>query len=402
VVGGVDGNLEHLDLRSVAAGADILIGGPPCQGFSRLGQARIDRLNPQRKGDDPRNALYRTFLHAVVLWTPRAVVMENVPGMLSARGMNVAAEAAGDIAALGYRVGYAVLNAVWFGVPQFRERLFLVGIHKYIGAKPAMPRPTHRAELPSGYLRPAQEDENLLPFCAPRLGVELDGAGLPATTVAEALDDLPVLTDHLSGGGLPRGDFRRALTYRCSPHSAYARLMRGWPGLPLPTVVVDHVVRRTPRDYDTFRRMSPGDRYPEAIAIARQRLREEVERLAGAGKMANAAEMTPRFIPPYPENIFIDKWRKLIPNQPSWTVPAHLSRDTYSHIHHDAGQARMISPREAARLQSFPDAFAFAGNMGDCFRQIGNAVPPLLAWAIAFSLLQSLGCEGVPPPTQIA
>jgi DNA (cytosine-5)-methyltransferase 1 len=89
--------------------------------------------------------------------------------------------------------------------------------------------------------------------------------------------------------------------------------------------------------------------------------------------------------------MFLDKWRKLMADQPSWTVPAHLSKDTYSHIHHDSDQARMISVREAARLQSFPDQFRFQGNMGDCYRQIGNAVPPLLAWSIASTLLHLLG-----------
>src|SRR5262249_40947650 len=96
-------------------------------------------------------------------------------------------------------------------------------------------------------------------------------------------------------------------------------------------------------------------------------------------------------VPPYPEDMFVTKWRKLLPDQPAWTVPAHLSRDTYSHIHHDADQARSISVREAARLQSFPDAFSFQGNMGDRFRQIGNAVPPLLARAIALHLSGCLG-----------
>jgi len=258
--------------------------------------------------------------------------MENVPGMLSVRGTNVAAAAAGDIAALGYRVGYAVLNAVWYGVPQFRERLFLVGITNALDVKPVMPRPTHRAELPSGYIRPAREDENLLPFAPAWLGVELDRAEVPATTVSESLDDLPVLTDHLPRGKLPRGDFRRHLAYRCAPHSDFARLMRAWPGLPVPETVCDHVVRRTPRDYETFRRMAHGDRYPEAIVIARQRLREEVERLRGLGETVDESKLASRFIPPYPEQIFIDKWRKLIPNQPSWTIPAHLSHDTYSHI----------------------------------------------------------------------
>src|SRR5262245_65570976 len=102
-------------------------------------------------------------------------------------------------------------------------------------------------------------------------------------------------------------------------------------------------------------------------------------------------------MPPFPIDHFIDKWRTLIPDQPSWTVPAHLSKDAYSHIHHDSRQARAISIREAARLQSFPDAFTFVGNMGDCFRQVGNAVPPRLAWVVAHALLQLLGFESQAP-----
>src|SRR5262249_4695915 len=102
-------------------------------------------------------------------------------------------------------------------------------------------------------------------------------------------------------------------------------------------------------------------------------------------------ELRKRFVPPYPVEIFKDKWRKLDAGQPSWTVTAHLSKDAYSHIHYDDAQARAISVREAARLQSFPDGFPFSGNMGDCFRQLGNPVPPLLAWAIAAHLLKKLG-----------
>src|SRR5262249_17275347 len=108
-------------------------------------------------------------------------------------------------------------------------------------------------------------------------------------------------------------------------------------------------------------------------------------------------ELEREFVPPYPEGIFVDKWRKLSPDQPSWTIPAHLSKDSYSHIHHDGEQARAVSVREPARLQSVPDGFKFSGNMGDCFRQIGNAVPPLLAWAVAHCLLELLGVRSREP-----
>ena len=90
----------------------------------------------------------------------------------------------------------------------------------------------------------------------------------------------------------------------------------------------------------------------------------------------------------YRDDIFRDKYKKLIWNRPAWTVTAHLGKDCYTHIH--PGQARTISVREAARLQSFPDSFRFWGNIGDRFRQIGNAVPPLMAWGIAEFVKQHL------------
>src|SRR5439155_22075958 len=110
---------------------------------------------------------------------------------------------------------------------------------------------THRAVLPPGYLRPEERLSFPLPFVRHyELPVELDGAMLPATTVAEALDDLPVLTGHLAADDRPgRGDFRRPLPYRSAPHSDYVRLMRAWRGLGVPDTVGDHVTRRTPRDY---------------------------------------------------------------------------------------------------------------------------------------------------------
>ncbi len=120
--GGPEGDLESINLINlVTEKVDILIGGPPCQGFSRIGRAKIDSLNDrgfreQGYREDPRNDLYMRFLDAVRIWRPRAVVLENVPGMLSLGGRNVADSVSAELETCGYTVGYSVLNAVLYGV----------------------------------------------------------------------------------------------------------------------------------------------------------------------------------------------------------------------------------------------------------------------------------------------
>jgi DNA (cytosine-5)-methyltransferase 1 len=392
--------IEALRLSSLidSGTPDIVIGGPPCQGFSRVGRAKLESLAEEGVVDDPRNELYQLYVDAIASWQPTAVVMENVPGMLSIGGRNVADEAASEIEALGYNVRYAILNAVWYGVPQFRERLILIGIRSDRRIVPTLPPATHYAETPSGYQRSHHENLSFEFVKRFESSVLKAQARLSATTTTEALSDLPPVPEPQR----LRGDFRKEASYAGAPLNSFARLMRTWPGFVPSSSVDDHAqaVRRTPRDYETFRRMRPGDRYPEAHAIASARLGEELQRMGEAAPPPGTSEhreLARQFIPPYPVDIFPDKWRKLIPGQPSWTVPAHLSKDSYSHIHYDDKQARMISVREAARLQSFPDAFRFSGNLGDCFRQIGNAVPPLLSWAIAHSLLGQLGWTSSAP-----
>jgi DNA (cytosine-5)-methyltransferase 1 len=434
------GDLLEFDLGGIAGKekVDILIGGPPCQGFSRIGRAKLASLQEagyREKGfdEDPRNELYKIFLSALRLWKPRAFVMENVPGMQWLRGENVADRVGIDLAESGYRVGYAVLNSVWYGVPQFRERLFFTGIRSDLGGNPVMPSATHRAvSIPLGYssngtVARSSHLMGYLPIIMHyELAVDQGRAKLSATSVHDALDDLPRLHEHLLDRRPPRGDFRRFLSYQRPAHTPYARLMRSWLGLGEQTGVFDHVIRRTRRDYETFGRMKPGDRYPQAIAVATARVFERITKAIGQAETCSAImalerlrtefdaarnagtpfkEWSPELVtftkdifPPYPEDKFVDKWRKLLPEKPSWTVTAHLGKDSYSHIHYDDTQKRAISVREAARLQSFPDGFKFSGNMGDCYRQIGNAVPPLLAFALAHRLMRSLGYETVSQP----
>ncbi len=101
-------------------------------------------------------------------------------------------------------------------------------------------------------------------------------------------------------------------------------------------------------------------------------------------------------VPPYDPTKFPNRWWKLHPQRPVRTLTAHIGKDTYTHIHYDSAQARVITVREAARLQSFPDGFIFAGTMNPAFRQIGNAVPPVLARELAKTMLASLYSAAVP------
>ena len=151
--------------------------------------------------------------------------------------------------------------------------------------------------------------------------------------------------------------------------------------------MTDHYCRWTPRDFETFARMDYGDRYRQALAIAADRY-DAARRAYAQGR--GGRPLRRHFVPPYPDDVFDEKWRKLDPDEPSHTITAHLAKDTYSHIHYSARQKRAITIREAARLQSFPDSFEFTGNMGDMFEQIGNAVPPLFARALGRKLHRML------------
>jgi DNA (cytosine-5)-methyltransferase 1 len=148
--------------------------------------------------------------------------------------------------------------------------------------------------------------------------------------------------------------------------------------------------------------MQPGDEYPRAVRLAESMLARKVRglplRMQQDGRVL--AELRAQIVPPYDAGKFPNKWRKMEPDAPARTLMAHLGKDSYSHIHHDSAQARTISVREAARLQSFPDGFRFCGSMNAGFRQIGNAVPPLLAYALARHLRGLLGLRQQPDMRQ--
>lgn len=141
--------------------------------------------------------------------------------------------------------------------------------------------------------------------------------------------------------------------------------------------------------------MNAGDQYPQAWKHAHDMLEERLAELHRAGHVIRKGskeykQLHRRLVPPYDVNKFPNKWRKMWPDASARTLMAHLGKDSYSHIHYDSRQARTISVREAARLQSFPDGFVLCGTMNPAFRQIGNAVPPLMAKALAGEMMHTL------------
>lgn len=300
-----------------------IVGGPPCQGWSRAGRGKLRSLDTTARSllNDPRNRLYRRYLEFVDRFRPPICVMENVPGMLSIEGTNVADSILSHFEDIGYRTSVSLVNARWFGVPQDRRRLIFLGV---------------RADL-------------RLPITAARLEnyaarFRREMLQLPAddTTIRQAISDLPQIA---------HGTEEDPQIYRSARKlSRYAQIMRDGSN----SMITDHVTRwHNDQDLEAFSVMPEGGLYHQLDAKYKR----------------------------YRDDIFKDKYRKLRWDSTAGTVTAHFAKDCYTHIHPE--QPRTVSIREAARFQSFPDNFRFFGNMGDRFRQIGNAVPPLMAYGIA-------------------
>ncbi len=383
---------------------DLLVGGPPCQAYARVGRAKLRATlkKPDAFLRDDRGSLYLQYLDYVRQLQPLALVMENVPDLLSYGGRNLAAEIASHLRSLGYLVNFGLLNAANYGVPQTRRRIYIVAFHQVLNRQPGFPSPTHRIEaLPSGYREFAALAASLrngdTPFCGPA-PESPEGMILPyAVTVRQALGDLPRLTDHLSGtmrGGRRR--FDNKLRYSGPPLSSFAREMRyNWPSFAGGRDVCDHVIRLLPRDHPIFSRMKPGDDYPAAHQIALELFEQALIRSRSLGSppeegSAAWSALKKEIVPPYDPAKFPNKWWKMAPTAPARTLLAHLAHDCYTHIHYDDTQARTLSVREAARLQAFPDGFRFYEAMNPAFRMIGNAVPPLMAWRLAQHLFAEL------------
>lgn len=367
----------------------IVIGGPPCQAYSRAGRAKLMSLGEHRKHtNDSRGYLFQDFLRFALDLEAEIVVMENVAEATNYGGMNIPQIVCEELEENGYEAHWSILNAADYGVPQVRERIFVLASKKERGLNLKFPVPTHISEtgkIPQ-YQSRAVYYSQFRNFTMPPIA---QSEQLPFwTTVGEAFSDLPDLFPD-SKTKFQSVPLNKNLPYKTPPQNDYQLLMRSWNGT-IEKQVTGHAFRKTTRDFPIFERMKEGDDFRAASLIA-----DDLLEAACRALMINSEtspekykDLKKKIVPPYDRTKFHGKWRKLQQNQPSHTVVAHLDTDTYSHIH--PWEPRAVSVREAARLQSFPDSFLFQCSMGDAYRQIGNAVPPLLSRAIAHSIRKSL------------
>ena len=378
---------EEVSLGPVEQSIDILVGGPPCQAYARVGRAKLREIadHPTAFQIDPRRNLYLRYIEYVRAYKPLALLMENVPDILNQAGHNVIEEMVETLADLGYDAKYSLINTAFHGVPQMRDRVFMVAYRKELHATIRFPKATHHMKLPVGYAGTRAVALKFVDLLggAGYVQADLGDESLPyPVTAAEAIGDLPFI----HGGSVKRGArrFNELARYQeTNEISVYAAAMRQWKGFESDEGVMDHAIRYLPRDLKVFAEMRPNAEYPEAHATAVKIAQREAKALGLKPKTEAYDALFASIVPPYDVTKFPNRWWKLAADRPVRTLMAHLGKDTYSHIHYDGTQARTISVREGARLQSFPDGFRFAGTMNPAFRQIGNAVPPLMAFRIA-------------------
>lgn len=305
----------------IAQKIDVIYGGPPCQGFSQIGP---------RKLNDPRNKLYREFVRIVGVLQPRAFVMENVPNMVAMKDGHFKAAILQAFKKAGYgRVAIVPAIASDYGVPQHRRRLFIFGLRDGLPFKGDFAEKTQA-------LIDKQKKSHIV-------------------TVREALSDLPERVSKDDG----------PLPYPMKPggrYSDYQKLMRlDWDDPLLPSA---HKRKNLTEDV-------LNNHHTKGIESRRKKIVAAIKPGARGDSL--------------PEKLWNGtrghKWRRLHPDKPSYTILAQMHRDLSEWIHpkHD----RWITVREAARLQSFHDGFVFRGSEWQQLKQVGNAVPPLMALAVA-------------------
>lgn len=407
-LGGKSAPEEKVDLRIKEALGNasnwVLIGGPPCQAYSLVGRSRVigDGAGRDKYDADPRHHLYKHYLRIIAVHRPPVFVMENVKGLLSAKvkqerifdrilddlrnpGMAVYSApkgeeneyrlmplvaTEGELPGLGYVPEDFIIRSERFGIPQARHRLIILGVRSDIATQPDLLEESLQttvenviSDLPR--LRSGLSKELDSPEAWQQAVQELGEAvwlkkdGIPLDVREEVLSVLKRLSSSLG-----RGNAYVAGSTKPKRHA-------DWFCDPRLTGICNHETRGHIR--------KDLHRYLFAAAFAKTQGRSPL------------LEDLPKALLPKHENVqealketkFNDRFRVQLAGRPSTTVVSHISKDGHYYIHYDPTQCRSLTVREAARLQTFPDNYLFEGNRTEQYKQVGNAVPPLLARQIA-------------------
>ena len=338
----VCGAIQDLDARAIRKSLslrkgdlDVLVGGPPCQGFS---------INaPERFLEDPRNSLFKHYLRFVDEFAPKTFLFENVPGMLSLGGGRIFDTIISQMQERGYRISAKILLAAHYGVPQVRWRMIILGSR--LDEAPRHPEPTHYYTCRPNFKGGATIATRLVPLDELRLK--------PSVTLADAISDLPPVE---AGGGVEQTDYREI-----KAKSAFARSMREGS-----KILHNHTANRLSQiNFDRLAHIPPGSAWTSIPH----------ELLPAGMKKARTSDHTMRY-------------GRLSWNSLAGTMMTKCDPH-WGAVFHPV-QERTFTVRETARIQSFPDTYRFLGPRAAQYEQVGNAVPVLMAKAIASALGEHL------------
>jgi DNA (cytosine-5)-methyltransferase 1 len=321
---------------------DLLVGGPPCQGFSGY--------NPRRKKNDPRNTLVDVFLDLVRHLEPKGVLIENVPGMLAFEGGKTPRAILKALSDFGYNTRLMILQAGFYGLPQNRWRVFIAATQK--GAElPAPPQPTHRFPRTTIFGATEFRDHVIRPQLEGTLFDDLQ----PTVTVGDAIRDLPMLQN----GGDPNG----VREYSGPPASNYAKSLRK---------------RRRSVHNNGCKRLDESN-LKRCMALPHNRQ---------VGWLDLPEHLKPANLLRHGDKRYDNRFGRLWWDGTFNTILTQ-AHPYWGRVFHPTAD-RVISIRECARAQGFPDSVVFQGGTSAQYMQVGNAVPPPLAKAIATEFLKVL------------
>jgi len=344
--------VESADIRTVNArkvretlgldvgDLDLIAGGPPCQGFS---------INaPKRSTEDRRNHLFREYLKFVEEFNPRAVLIENVPGLVSFSGGGTLEAILQSLRDLNYSADVQILYAPHFGVPQTRWRTIIIGLRDSDNPLEAFPAAERAAPMRINFT----SKFGGRPIVALPQSIELP----PHTTVQDAIGDLPSLMNGESGAEVKK--------YATTAQNSYQEALRAG---------------------------SDGVRNHEAPKLSPVNM-ERLSHIPAGGNWTDIPfNLLPKGMQAARRSDHTKRYGRIAPDGLASTILTKCDPHWGAYFHYS--QDRAFSVREAARLQSFPDTFVFTGSKADQYEQVGNAVPPLLAAAVGQSISAALGVK---------